>query len=171
MASRRVYIGEGQCEENFFRVMEGKGFIDPGRSAVFNLVQERLDQFDNLVTRRYDEYVCCIDTDVMGKANIKNLLFNLRILLRIGRVQLLVQNQKFEHELERMVGPQKFQEMKNGRHNSSRNFKSRLTKEKYVRFTEDKLAVYGSSVEQFLRVLPQTELDRLGVRIVTGAQL
>ena len=171
MADRRVYIGEGQCEENFFRVMVSKGFIAPGRSVVFNLMQERLDHFDNLVTKRYDDYVCCVDTDVMERNNVENLLHNLRILSRIGRVQLLVQNQKFEHELERMVGSQRFEEMKNSRHNSSHNFKSRLTRERYVRFRKDMLAVYGSSVEQFLRVLPQTKLDRLGVILVTGDQL
>jgi hypothetical protein len=97
-----LYIVEGETERRFFRFLQQKEFIQPGKIAVFNLMQEPLKPTNNILTSKIDRAYCVLDTDCVEKDNLVKLMENRKQLQQIcskNKIYLLIQNRNFEDEL------------------------------------------------------------------------
>ena len=95
--SKILYIAEGEIEKRFIDFLKHEEFIVAGRFAKFNLMQDKLKESNDILTRKMDKIFCILDTDVV---NISNLLFNLKKLADIcpKNIFTLIQNRNFEDE-------------------------------------------------------------------------
>lgn len=99
-----MYIVEGEIEERFLQQLKQLGLVVPGKVFTFNLMQKQLKHTSNILAfKNYSAIYCVIDTDVVDKGNIENLVQNIKLLKTIGKPRILVQNKNFEDELMRIL--------------------------------------------------------------------
>lgn len=131
MSRKRVYIPEGQIEENFFDRMKQKNFIKPGRVRVFNLVQREVKDSDILLQEKDVDFYGIIDTDHWDDVCKQRFLNNVVKLEHLGKVYILVQDKNFEDELAYMVKPVNLFDYFKPKSRTNKGLKKHLMDEKY----------------------------------------
>lgn len=99
------YIAEGETELTFIQQMQSMNLLPAGCKKKFNLMQDKLKQTNDILTKKCSRVYCIIDTDVAEKANIQNLQYNLSAICKIcNSIIVLAQYHNFEDELRYMAG-------------------------------------------------------------------
>lgn len=98
------YIAEGETEATFIEQMQLMNNIPAGRKYKFNLMQAKLKQTNDILTKKCDRIYCVIDTDVAENINLINLQYNLKAISKICKsIIVLAQWHNFEDELRYMA--------------------------------------------------------------------
>lgn len=161
-----LYIAEGEIEERFINFLTRNSLIRLGRFKKFNLMQEKLKNSSNILTKKVSAVYCILDTDVVKPENITTLDFNLKKLAEICPkcVFCLVQNKNFEDELKFILDCRDLGIFFKLPHNTTSNLKTYLAQKvnysKYV--SRENLIRYCSRVEDFT-----AEVQYFKVRIVS----
>lgn len=149
--TKRLYIVEGQDEENFLRQMIGKSFIQPGKIKIKNLMQNFVKASDSIMDNKYDVIVCVFDTDVTERTNLEYFLKNIKMLRGLGKVFLVAQKYNFEDELKRVLS---VPDLLAYYHQSGYdNLKRALTTEKYTSLSKEEYIKYCCDDMFFLQIL------------------
>ena len=128
----RLYIVEGEIEENFFKFLISNHYIKPGKIQIFNLMQQELKQTNNILTKQHDKVFCIIDTDRTEKPCIDKLYNNYKTLCQANAsVKIIPQNHNFEEELSRIVGKRNLNASLGIAHSGKQNLKRKLSTYKY----------------------------------------
>lgn len=131
-AQSRLYIVEGEIEEQFIHFLISKHYIKPGKIHIFNLMQQELKQSNNILTKQHDKVFCIIDTDCTEKPCIEKLCHNYKILCQANTtVKIIPQHHNFEEELSHITGKKNLNEALGISHSGKQNLKRKLSNYKY----------------------------------------
>ena len=161
-----LYIAEGEIEEKFIKYLINYNFIQIGQFKKFNLMQEKLKNTSNILTKKCDKIFAIVDTDCLEEENINKLIFNLKQLKLICpmRLYLLIQNKNFEDELKYILNCNNLCEYFGLKHKTikdlkvfltqSVNYRSHISKDNIVKYCcrfesfKDKLKECGKSISE-----------------------
>lgn len=99
----RYYIVEGETEKAFLKFLKETHYIPPGKTRIFNLMQQTLSDGQDFLSVRNPELIGIIDTDVIHTGVHEHLSSNIKRMQHSGRVKILMQNKNFEDELSRLL--------------------------------------------------------------------
>lgn len=148
-----LYIAEGEIEGRFINFLKQADLIQTGRFKKFNLMQNQLKDSSNILTQKFDDIYCILDTDLAAPDNIDNLVFNLKKLagLHPKSVFCLVQNKNFEDELKFLLDCGDLGKFFKLPHNTTKDLKTYLAQsvnyEKFI--SKENLIRYCSRFENF----------------------
>jgi len=147
---KRLYIVEGETEENFIIQLKSRQIIKQGKCKVFNIQEQLFTPRNSIVTTLWDEIVIIIDTDVDDKQHFDYFKKNLSIIkmYNLGcRIVVLIQNKNFEDELRYIHDIKSLKQLY--KQKSEKSVKSHLTVEEHRNVDKLKLKRYCCRWESY----------------------
>lgn len=166
-----LYIAEGEIEERFITFLTQNDFIQTGRFKKFNLMQDELKDQDSLLTKKIDKAFCILDTDVVSKENISNLISNLKKLKKIcsSDIWTLIQYRNFEDEIKFILNCNNLAKFLNIPYNTTKDIKTFLAQsihyEKYI--TKENILRYCTRPDSFKEELKIYNQSTSKIRITS----
>lgn len=152
----RLYIVEGEIEEQFLRFLILKHYIKPGKIQIFNLMQQELKQTNNILTKQHDKVFCIIDTDRTEKSCITKLYHNYKTLCQANAsVKIIPQNHNFEEELSHILGGKNLNHALGISHSGKQNLKRKLSNYKYDNIIKQFPSNYCTDIDTIKSIIKQ----------------
>lgn len=167
---KRLYIVEGQTEENFIARLKSREIIKQGKCKVLNVQEELLSVRDNVVTTLWDEIVIIIDTDLDDSQHFEYFKKNLATIrsFNVGcKIFVLVQNKNFEDELRFVHNAKSLKQLYGQK--SEKSVKPHLTVEEHRNVDKFMLKRYCCRGEYYLS--RHKEIFTANTKIKTGKDL
>ena len=153
-----LYIAEGETEERFVKYLTSNDLIMAGRFAKFNLMQDKMKDTNNILTRTFDQVCGIIDTDCMEIENLDKLIHNIDKLKYIcSNIYILVQNENFESELKYILNSKNLNEYFRLKNKTTKDLKAFLAQSVNYKnhISSDNIKRYCCRFEMFMDKLKQ----------------
>ena len=168
-----LYIAEGETEERFVKYLTSNDIIMAGRFAKFNLMQDKMKNTNNILTRTFEKVCGIIDTDCMEIENLDKLIHNVDKLKYIcPKIYILVQNKNFEGELRYILNHKNLNEYFGLKNKTSRDLKVFLAQSVNYKnhISSDNIKIYCCRFESFIDKLKECK-KAISEKIVVSVEI